>query len=232
MKKIWLLAFAAMVSLTAFAQENVGPYPSFVQVQGTAEREIVPDEIYLSITINERDSKGKITVEQQQRDMLTALRRQGIDVDKQLKMVDLTSSYFKKRTAVATAQYQLKLGSSAEVAKAWQALDALGISQVNVEKVSHSQLAQYKAEVRTEAMRAARENARSLAEAIGQRIGKCFYIYDSNNDVLPHYYNNKIMMRSGMMDGAGVETAAEEEETLEFKTIKLEYNVQTKFVLE
>ena len=231
MKKIWLLAFAAMVSLTAFAQENVGPYPSFVQVQGTAEREIVPDEIYLSITINERDSKGKITVEQQQRDMLTALRRQGIDVDKQLKMVDLTSSYFKKRTAVATAQYQLKLGSSAEVAKAWQALDALGISQVNVEKVSHSQLAQYKAEVRTEAMRAARENARSLAEAIGQRIGKCFYIYDSNSGIMPKFYAANTMMRAaGMMDAA--EAAVEDKEAFEFRTLKLQYHEQAKFVLE
>ena len=231
MKRFWMLAVAATLSLTALAQEHVEPFPSFVQVTGTAEREVEPDEIYLSITINERDSKGKITVEQQQREMLAALRKQGIDVEKQLKMVDLTSSFFKKHTSVATAQYQLKLGSAAAVAKAWRALDALGISQVHVEKVSHSKLAAFKAEVRADAMRAARSNAAALAEAIGQKIGKCFYIYDSNNGVMPTFYAANAMVKARGIEVA--EDAMEAEmEAMEFQTIKLQYRVQAKFVLE
>lgn len=230
MKKIWLLMLAAALSLSALAQENVGPYPSFVQVQGTAEREIIPDEIYLAITISERDSKGKISVEQQQREMLAALRRQGVDIERQLKMVDLSSSYFKKRTTVATAQYRLKLGSSAEVTRVWQALDELGISQVNVEKVSHSELARFKAEVRSDAIRAARDNARALAEAIGQQIGKCFYIYDSNSGIMPKFYAANTMMRAAMADG--VEAVEADMEAVEFRTIRLQYHVQAKFVLK
>lgn len=229
MKKIWILALAAFCSLAAVAQEN-DAYPSFVQVTGTAEREVVPDEIYLSITINERDSKGRITVEEQQRAMLAALRRQGVDVDKQLKMIDLTSSFLKKRTSVATAQYRLKLGSSAEVTRVWQVLDELGISQVNVEKVSHSELPRFKAEVRTEAMRAARDNASALAEAIGQRIGKCFYIYDSNSGIMPKFYAANTMVRAALADG--IEAVEEDMEAVEFRTIRLQYHVQAKFVLE
>lgn len=126
----------------------------------------------------------------------------------------------------------MQLGSAAEVAKVWQALDALNISNVSIAKVTHSKLDQFKDEIRIAAIRNAQENARTLATAIGQQIGKCFYIYDSNNDVMPRYYNNKaIVMRSFAMDTAGVETT-EEEESLDFKTIKLEYSVQAKFVLE
>ena len=63
-------------------------------------------------------------------------------------------------------------------------------------------------------------------------MGKCFYIWDSNNDIMPSYYNNALTMRSmKAMDAAGAEGAADEE-PLDFKTIKLQYSVQTKFVLE
>ena len=229
MKRLILLAVAALVAFPAAAQMQEA-YPSYIQTNGRAEMEITPDEFYLQIVINERDSKGKISVESQQRDMVAALKRLGIDVDKQLKVANLSSEFFKKNTSVASAKYQLQLGSSAEVGQVWQALSDLGISNVSILKVSHSEIGRYKEQVRIEAVRNARQNAETLAEAIGQRVGKCFYIYDSNSDVLPVMYDNAMLMRSAKAYGTA-ETAVEEE-PLEFKTIRLEYSVQAKFVLE
>ena len=229
MKRFILAAAVALLALPAAAQVQEA-FPSYIQVNGRAEREIAPDEFYLQIVINERDSKGKISVESQQRDMIAALKRLGVNVEKQLKVANLSSEFFKKNTSVATAKYQLQLGSSAEVGKVWQALDGLGISNVSILKVSHSQLERYKSEVRVEAMRNAKQNAATLAEAIGQTIGKCFYVYDSNNDVMPVFYNNMAVMRSAKAFDAA--EAAAEEEPLDFKTIKLQYSVQAKFVLE
>lgn len=229
MKKLIAMAVVALMALPAAAQMQEA-YPSYIQVTGRAEKELTPDEFYLQIVINERDSKGKISVESQQRDMVAALRKLGVDVEKQLKMANLSSEFFKKNTSVAMAKYQLQLGSSGEVAKVWQALDGLGISNISILKVTHSQLDKYKQEVRLEAMRNARESAQEMAGAIGQTIGKCFYIYDSNSNVLPVMYDNAVLMRSAKAT-ADAESAAEED-PLEFKTIKLEYGVQAKFVLE
>ena len=229
MKRFILAAAVALLALPAAAQVQEA-FPSYIQVNGRAEREIAPDEFYLQIVINERDSKGKVSVESQQRDMIAALKRLGVNVEKQLKVANLSSEFFKKNTSVATAKYQLQLGSSAEVGKVWQALDGLGISNVSILKVSHSQLERYKSEVRVEAMRNAKQNAATLAEAIGQTIGKCFYVYDSNNDVMPVFYNNMAVMRGAKAFDAA--EAAAEEEPLDFKTIKLQYSVQAKFVLE
>lgn len=229
MKRFILAAAVALLALPAAAQVQEA-FPSYIQVNGRAEREIAPDEFYLQIVINERDSKGKVSVESQQRDMIAALKRLGVNVEKQLKVANLSSEFFKKNTSVATAKYQLQLGSSAEVGKVWQALDGLGISNVSILKESHSQLERYKSEVRVEAMRNAKQNAATLAEAIGQTIGKCFYVYDSNNDVMPVFYNNMAVMRSAKAFDAA--EAAAEEEPLDFKTIKLQYSVQAKFVLE
>ena len=226
MKKLIAMAVVALMALPAAAQMQEA-YPSYIQVTGRAEKELTPDEFYLQIVINERDSKGKISVESQQRDMVAVLRKLGVDVEKQLKMANLSSEFFKKNTSVAMAKYQLQLG---EVAKVWQALDDLGISNISILKVTHSQLDKYKQEVRLEAMRNARESAQEMAGAIGQTIGKCFYIYDSNSNVLPVMYDNAVLMRSAKAV-ADAESVAEED-PLEFKTIKLEYGVQAKFVLE
>ncbi|OUN76718.1 SIMPL domain-containing protein [Alistipes sp. An54] len=230
MKRLILWAVAALVALPAAAQTQEA-FPSYVQVYGRAEKEITPDEFYLQIIINERDSKGKISVERQQRDMIAALKRLNVNIDKQLKVANLSSEFFKKKSSVATAKYQLQLGSSAEVARVWQALDDLGISNVSILKVSHSKIDQLKEEVRVEAIRNARKNAATLAEAIGQQVGRCFYIYDSNSNVVPAVYDNRVLMRSAK-DVATGEMQFEEEAPLEFKTLRLEYGVQAKFVLE
>ena len=229
MKRLILWAVAALVALPAAAQTQEA-FPSYIQVYGRAEKEVTPDEFYLQIVINERDSKGKISVESQQRDMIAALKRLNVDVDKQLKVANLSSEFFRKKSSVATAKYQLQLGSSAEVARVWQALDGLGISNVSILKVSHSKIDSLKEEVRIEAIRNARANAASLAGAIGQQVGRCFYIYDSNSSVVPSVYDNAVLMRS--VKAAGVAEAAVEEDPLEFKTLRLEYGVQAKFVLE
>lgn len=227
MKKIFLLAAAALCFLSAAAQQ-ADPFPSYVQVNGRSEKEITPDEFYLSILINERDSKGKVSVEQQQRQMISALKGLGINVDKQLKMANMSSEYFKRNNTVSTAKYQLKLTSAAMVSNVYAALSDMGISNVSIQRVTHSNIEQYKQEVRLEAIRNAQQVARTLAEAIGQKIGKCFNILDYNNDIMPVMYDNAVFARSMKAESAG----AEQDEPLDFKTIRLTYNVQAKFVLE
>ena len=62
MKKMILLAAVALMAMPVFAQQDEA-YKSFIQVNGRAEKEVAPDQFYLSIVINEIDSKGKISVE-------------------------------------------------------------------------------------------------------------------------------------------------------------------------
>lgn len=230
MKKMMLVLAALVVVAASASAQQTEAFPSYIEVTGVAEKEVAPNEIYLSITINERDSKGKISVDEQQREMLAALKKLGVKPDSQLKMVDLTSSYFKRGNALAKAQYELKLGSAVEVGKVWRALDGLGISQVTVTKVSHTDLEKFKAETRTEAIRAARDNARALAEAIDQKAGKCFWIADYSSPVRTVYAAANLKSRA-MVEEASFD-AVVEEEGLEFQTINLQHRVQAKFVLE
>lgn len=229
-KMIFLAAAFVLVALSVSAQQ-AETFPSYIEVNGVAEKEIAPNEIYLSITINERDSKGKISIDEQQRDMVAVLKKLGVKPAEQLKMLDLTSSYFKRGNALAKAQYELKLTSAVEVAHVWRALDELGISQVTVQKVSHTDIETFKKEVRADAMRAARDNARALAEAIDQKAGKCFWIADYSSPVRTTYAVANMKARGVMEESASFD-AIVEEEGLEFQTINLQHRVQAKFVLE
>ena len=59
MKKLILMAAVMLSVLPAAAQEQASKFDaSYIQVWGQAEKEITPDEFYLSVTINEKDSKG------------------------------------------------------------------------------------------------------------------------------------------------------------------------------
>ena len=229
-KMIFLVAAFLLVALSVSAQQ-AETFPSYIEVNGVAEKEIAPNEIYLSITINERDSKGKISIDEQQRDMVAVLKKLGVKPAEQLKMLDLTSSYFKRGNALAKAQYELKLTSAVEVACVWRALDELGISQVTVQKVSHTDIETFKKEVRADAMRAARDNARALAEAIDQKAGKCFWIADYSSPVKTTFAVANMKAR-GVMEESVSFDAMVEEEGLEFQTINLQHRVQAKFVLE
>ena len=173
MKKLILMAAVMLSILPAAAQEQASKFDaSYIQVWGQAEKEITPDEFYLSVTINEKDSKGKISIQTQERAMLDALKKLGVDTQKQFRVVDMSSEYFKKGNALAWKQFQLKLNTPEQVAQVFGSLNDLGISNVSMEKVTHSQLDQYKNEVRIAAMKSAQANAQTLAGAIGQKAGK------------------------------------------------------------
>ena len=223
MKKLLVTILAVAFTLPVFAQES----ENYIQVTGVSEIEIVPNQIYLTIVLDESDSKGRQAIENQRREMVNALKKIGINTEKNLTMEDMSSSYFKRGNALSKASYQLLLTSSEQVVKVYDALAVLNISDVNITRVSHTDIEQFKSKCRKEAMINAKTVASELAEAVGQTIGACIYIYDSNRGVTPTYYNDRIVMRS--MAKVANEEAVFEEEPIEFKKIKLNYSVNAKF---
>ena len=88
---------------------------------------------------------------------------------------------------------------------------------------------QFKSKCRQDAMKNAKAIATELATAVGQTIGSCIYIYDSNRGITPSYYNDGIMlMRSVAKISAEM---AEEPTPVEFKKITINYSVTAKFRL-
>ena len=88
MKKIAVL-FLILISISGFSQNFTNQ--NYVQVIGTAEEEVAPDEIYLQIIINEQDNKGKESVESLENKMIKKMKELDIDVDESLSVKDFSS---------------------------------------------------------------------------------------------------------------------------------------------
>ena len=225
-----MLAAAVVLCATATAQVVEEKFPCYVEVTGYAERNVTPDTFYLTIVIAEKDSKGKISVETQQREMIASLQRAGIDTDRQLTMVDMTGEYFRKSNTLMTAQYRLKLTSAADVRKVCTMLGDMGISSVTLRSVSYSKIADVRNEVRVESIRNARAKAEQLAGALEQSVGSCIRINDYSREGAEEVvtaYNARAMKMAANADGM----MDEDDDVLEFKPIKVTANVNARFVL-
>lgn len=231
MKRVILLLAAVLLAVGVQAQDpSEQAFPSFVEVSSSAYREVAPNMVYLSITINERESKGRITVEEQERDMVAALKKLGIDTKTDLRVSDLSSSQLKRSQAVKTKSYQLKMTDVALVGSVYIALNEIGITTINIENVTNTNRDSIEDELRVEAMRNARANAKLMAEAIDQTIGKAFYI---------HTYDVSVSTVRNEMDGVvvtafGATKRADVPEPVitELRKIRISVQVRAKFVLE
>ena len=231
MKKLLFVVAMAVVALSlsvcrAQAQELANATP-YVAVNGSSQVKVTPDEIYLRITLDEGDTKGKDVIELQRKRLFSALRKCGVDIEKQLTLLDMSSEYFRRGNSLATTQYELKLTSAGAVKEVFESLEKSGISNVTVSRTACSKIDDYRRQARQEAIRNAQSRARDLAEAIGQSIGACFEINDYTSEA--RVTGSRVMMaKNAVVDMATEEFA---EPNVEFEQIVINYNISAKFVL-
>ena len=206
---------------------------NYIEVIGKAEMEIIPDEIYLRIDIKEKDYKGKQTLEDLEKLMNEKLIEIGIDISKDLAIIDLVSNfknYWVKSNKIYTSkEYQLLIHDANTAGLVFQELESIGISNITIDKVNHSEIQKFKAEVKVKAMQAAKSKATSLANSIDQSIGKAIFIREIENfDIggrvsgLSNIVVTAYALKKEPKDSMPI---------VEFEKIKLEYSILTRFEL-
>ena len=230
MKRFFIaVAFAAMMLVAQSVQAQYQQMIPTVSVNGSAQLKVTPDEIYISIKLDESDTKGKIPVLLQRKEMLSALKKCGINVEEQLSVQGMTSEYYRKRGSLAATQYELKVGSAEEARKVFEALDKAGVANVNITRAACSNIEEHRAKARQAAMLNAQMRASQLAEAVGQSIGACYEINDYTTDV-DYTTRGRVMMKNTLALEA--DSAVEEvEPEIDFEQIVIKYNLSAKFYL-
>lgn len=225
-----ILALSFLVSVL-FANAQMGEKnfidQPYIEVTGTAEKQIVPDMIYLKIIVNEADTKGKITIDALEKKMKQRLSDLGIDVAKDLTVEDLSSRYIKyflKEKDVANSrEYVLLVHDAAMAGKALKALSEENISNISILKIDHSEMAQMRFNLRLEAVKVAKVKAEAMAEALGQKIGKAIFIAENQQN------NFRVQSNSNMLFLEN--SFSQDEPELAFKSISITSGVSVKFIL-
>ena len=151
MKKIIAVAFM-LGCASLFSQEKGFIEQNYIEVSGRAEKELSPDEIYLDITITEKDNRGKVSIERQEKSLFKRLASIGIDLTKDLQISDISSSlekfFLKKNAILLTKSYVLKVNGTSQLTALFEQLEQEGITDVKITRTALSNFEQVKKEKR------------------------------------------------------------------------------------
>lgn len=247
MKKIIVPLF--LVAAVAIAQaQNVptcNPYPKTISVSGSAEMEIVPDEIYVQVDLKEYKKKGenKVELEKIKNEFLEKCRAVGIP-DSLVSIASYEGSnnnywYWRKRKKdpdlYAGISYQVKFKDSKKMDQLIEVLDDEATTNFQIVKASHSKIQEYRKQLKIQAIKAAKEKGIYLTAAVDEHLGQAVTITEPDESNINNLLENNIRLSQYSnaaygfaRDGAKM---ADDTTPVDFKKIKLRYEVQIVFAL-
>ncbi|WP_298397053.1 SIMPL domain-containing protein [Flavobacterium sp.] len=156
-----------------FKEKDTKP---FIEVNGTAEKEVMPDRIYIAITLTEKSTNDKDdSIQKQEENLRKGLAETGVDL-KELFLSDAVSeitTYKKRETGIKLSrEYTLIVKNADEVKKVFKKLSDMNIKEAIISKTESSEIEKYRKEVRIAAIKVAKEKATYLLQAIGEELGK------------------------------------------------------------
>jgi uncharacterized protein len=189
LKAIRTFALIAMISPFSLAAQESHPRKPVIDVIGTSETEVVPDEIYLHITLAERnEGREKLGIAKQEEDLKRHVKELGLDPGS-LVLVSADADYRRKnmisKDVMVTKAYQLKIGSAEMLKKVYERLDEMNAHDAYISKVDHSRMKELRKENRIKAVKAAREKAEYLLGALGKQVGDPLHVSESGSTVNP-----------------------------------------------
>lgn len=181
MKKLFIPLLLIFVIQPAFAQDNL---VKKIEVMGTAKKEIVPDEIFLTIALKEyKQNNQKINIEVLEKQLYRTVKNADIP-DEDLKIENIYGynyDWYKKKKDtefLARKRYILKLNDLNKVNELLSGVDPEGIEYVNINDYSHTKIDEYKQELKIEALKNAREKAQYLLSSIDEELGEAIEIQE------------------------------------------------------
>jgi uncharacterized protein YggE len=240
MKKSILILFIAGATFCN-AQQTI-TIPSQVkkiEVTGSAEMEVVPDEVYIGITLQEyRDKqKEKVTIDAISKNFLTICEKAGISKDRievqNMSGFDNTEWYYRRRKKeqpdlLQSTTYIVKFSNPADVDKLVNMLDDNATNNVYIQKLSNSKETEYRKQLKTQALQNAKEKARYLLEGVGEKVGGLLYVKEIEySQGIPEY-------KRGFLSNTLMETQSQPSanEGLNFKKIKYRYEMEAHFAIQ
>ncbi len=235
-KVLFVISVQLCMSFLSFGQQILEEKP-FIEVTGTHEMEIIPDEIFIAIHIRERMvDKEKITVEVQETKLINALKSAAINVN-DLSLTNTMANYvrvdWKRKDLIAEKNYLLKVADAVTVGKVFQELDKLDIRDARIDHVDHSKMQEFRKEARIKAIKAAKEKADYLLNAIGEQTGKPLIVKE-NNDYI-QFENTNVNTRGNFLSNSyesNYDKLSGGERDIQFEKITLHMSVYVKFEIK
>ncbi|WP_295673457.1 SIMPL domain-containing protein [uncultured Mucilaginibacter sp.] len=226
MKKIILLAALIAFVFSAFSQTV--DLRRKIEVSGSAEQEVTPDIINVTVSMQEYMSgKTKITIDELENQLESAVKDAGIPKEDFTvnNLFSYNNYYQKKKTPdfLAAKQYRIRFHDLNKYNQIIAAVDAKGISSTNIDSYDYSKMPEVKRQVKIQALLAAKEKATYLLNSLGEKLGPVISINETETSIQNYYspnmYSNTVMAYN----------KSESTSDIDFKKIKLSYQINAVF---
>jgi uncharacterized protein YggE len=233
------LAIFAAVPAFSQVKEPLLSVPN-IEVAGFAEMEVVPDEIYFSVSLreffeDEKNQKNKVNISTLEKQLLKAVSDAGLPKEA-LSVSGLGGyqNYYDKKKKPATflesKQYELKVSGPEKLDGILSKIEARGVQYANVARVDHSKKEEFKKQVKIDALKAAKAKAEYLVASLDQKLGKVLEIKELDENL---YFPQPVFAKANVRAFAQAESAdSVQDSDVQYQKIKISYRMQAAFEIK
>ena len=243
---ITALTAAALLTCGTMAAQDA-PYDEqfrYIEVTGTSEVEIIPDEIHFVIGIKEyfeeefdgkskpEDYRTKVRIETIESQMRKALHSIGI-TDEDIRTQEV-GDYWRERGLdfLIGKNLDITLHDFTKIDQIISVVDTKGINSMRIGEMTNKDILKYQEQGKKDAVLAARRKAEYMAGALGEQLGSVLSIKEHGGGIDSYtiVQNSKLRMDSAAYGSAEAASAASASDA--FRTIKYTYSVTCRFALK
>lgn len=237
-----ILSITTLIFTSAFvsnAQQVImeKPLVKKIEVTGSAEQEVLPDEIFVTVSLREyfkeKDGKNKVDIMVLEKQLQKAVEESGIP--KENFTIGTINGYRewwgkkKPTTFLESKSYILKVPNLYKIDGIISKVDEKGIAFTNIDRYEFSKIEQLRKEIKIKALQAAKEKAKFLLESIGEQMGEALDIIEIDQSYSPQPVYSNMMMRSAKMD---VSAEVMPESSIDVQKIKVRYEMKAVFKIK
>ena len=238
MKNLILVLVMSICATGCGKAQEVKNVPRFIEVNGSSEMNVEPDEIRFQIGIEEywkeeyqkgktrRDFVTKIPLEEIEKNLITALTEIGI-VKNQI-IVHRVGQYwsgsgsnFKKNKVV-----ELILTDFSLVDTILQKVKVRGVNSMKISELKNKDLTKFRKDVKIEAIKAARRKAGYLLESVDEHLGGLISVFELDNN------SNYFWRPQDLKSNSRLPSNSDESKGANMRKIKLRYEIKVRFEIQ
>lgn len=224
--KLFLSTIVFFIVLNVQAQEINERY---IEVTGTSEIEIVPDKIHYIIEIREyfeeefdgkskpEEYRTKVPLSEIEQGLRESLVEAGITQDA-IRTQEI-GDYWRKQGQdfLVSKQFDITLTDFKQIDEIIKHIDTKGIHTMRIGDLENKDMLSYHQKGKIEALKAARQKATYLVEALGKKLGDVIRIVEEggSNNMFPFAQSNVLSSDASSFDN--------------FRTIKKKYSMLVRF---
>lgn len=228
MKSKFLLSAVACLMVVAIQAQEANK--RYIEVTGTSEIEIVPDKIHYLIEIREyfaeefdgkskpEEYRTKVPLSMIEQELRQTLSEVGISQDA-IRTQEI-GDYWRKpgQDFLVSKKFDITLTDFNQIDKIVRHIDTKGINTMRIGELENKDMLSYHRKGKIEALKAARQKASYLVEALGKKLGDVILIVENgggNAFTFPLAQSNVLSSDAASFDS--------------FRTIKKNYSMLVRF---